>query len=136
MASHAIGCVVKVEVADTVGCGDSFAAAIMMGYIKQATMPITTTLALANAVGAATAMGQGAGRNVASAAKVLELLGSAEEHGSHVTFEEHQQTIFAEQTISGALPTKIPIKEAAQDARELLMSALRNSQNNEILVWH
>lgn len=130
MPSHACACVVKVEVADTVGCGDSFAAAIMMGYIKQGTMPITTTLALANAVGAATAMGQGAGRNVASAAKVLELLGSAEGHGSHVTFEEHQQTI------SGALPAKIPIKEAAQNARELLMSALRKSHNNEVLVWH
>lgn len=130
MPSHACACVVKVEVADTVGCGDSFAAAIMMGYIKQGTMPIPTTLALANAVGAATAMGQGAGRNVASAAKVLELLGSAEGHGSHVTFEEHQQTI------SGALPAKIPIKEAAQNARELLMSALRKSHNNEVLVWH
>lgn len=135
MASHSGACVVKVEVADTVGCGDSFAAAIMMGYIKQGTMPITTTLALANAVGAATAMGQGAGRNVASAAKVLELLGSAEGHGSHVTFEEHQQTI-SERTISGASPAKVPIKEAAQDAQELLMSALRKSHNNEVLVWH
>ncbi|GFH22444.1 ribokinase [Haematococcus lacustris] len=55
----------RVPVKDTVGCGDSFAAAIVWGYIHG--HPVGTTLALANAVGAATAMGQGAGRNVANA---------------------------------------------------------------------
>ena len=52
----------QVDVADTVGCGDSFAAAIVVGYINL--MPMITTLALENAVGGATTMGCGAGRNV------------------------------------------------------------------------
>ncbi len=52
-------------VGDTVGCGDSFAAAIVLGYIRGYDIP--ATMALANAVGAATAMGTGAGTNVASA---------------------------------------------------------------------
>lgn len=43
-----------VEVKDTVGCGDSFAAAIVAGYIRK--HPIPALMALANAVGAATAM--------------------------------------------------------------------------------
>ncbi|GFH11539.1 ribokinase [Haematococcus lacustris] len=64
-----------VPVKDTVGCGDSFAAAIVWGYIHG--HPVGTTLALANAVGAATAMGQGAGRNVANADTVIHLLESA-----------------------------------------------------------
>lgn len=63
---------VQVEVADTVGCGDSFAAAIALGYIRGE--PPATTLALANAVGAATATRSGAGRNVAEAARVAEIL--------------------------------------------------------------
>ena len=62
----------QVEVQDTVGCGDSFAAAVVRGYISG--YSIETTLVLANAVGAATAMGKGAGRNVASAETVLLLL--------------------------------------------------------------
>jgi fructose-1-phosphate kinase PfkB-like protein len=56
---------VQVDVQDTVGCGDSFAAAIVLGYIRSHDIP--ATLVLANAVGAATAMGRGAGTNVASA---------------------------------------------------------------------
>ena len=59
-------------VADTVGCGDSFAAAIVLGYTRG--YDVAPVLALANAVGAATAMGTGAGRNVASPALVMELL--------------------------------------------------------------
>lgn len=59
-------------VKDTVGCGDSFAAAIVLGYIRGHDLP--AVLALANAVGAATAMGTGAGRNVASADMVMSLL--------------------------------------------------------------
>ena len=60
------------EVQDTVGCGDSFASAIVLGYINKHSIP--STLALANAVGAATATGRGAGRNVASSNKVRQLL--------------------------------------------------------------
>lgn len=65
----------QVEVKDTVGCGDSFAAAIVLGYTR--THDIHATLLLANAVGAATAMGRGAGTNVADASTVLELLQQA-----------------------------------------------------------
>ncbi|XAR61131.1 Fructokinase [Bertholletia excelsa] len=62
----------KVNVVDTVGCGDSFVAAIAFGFIHN--LPMIGTLALANAVGAATAMGCGAGRNVATQKRVLELM--------------------------------------------------------------
>eukprot|EP00250_Pteridium_aquilinum_P016743 c23270_g1_i1 orf=701-2221(+) len=62
----------KVDVKDTVGCGDSFAAAIALGYTRG--LPIVSTLALANAVGAATAMGCGAGRNVATLEEVKNIL--------------------------------------------------------------
>lgn len=65
----------QVTVGDTVGCGDSFAAAIVMGYIRSHDIP--STMALANAVGAATAMGTGAGTNVASANTVVQLLTEA-----------------------------------------------------------
>lgn len=57
---------------DTVGCGDSFVAAIAFGYIHK--MPLVYTLTIANAVGAATAMGCGAGRNVATLKQVMELV--------------------------------------------------------------
>ncbi|KAI3678847.1 hypothetical protein L6452_38151 [Arctium lappa] len=62
----------KVNVMDTVGCGDSFVAAIAFGYIHN--MPLVHTLTIANAVGAATATGCGAGRNVANLQKVVELM--------------------------------------------------------------
>lgn len=62
----------QVNVVDSVGCGDSFTAAIAFGFLHG--MPTINTLALANAVGAATATGCGAGRNVARLCKVLELL--------------------------------------------------------------
>ncbi|KAF8072882.1 iolC [Scenedesmus sp. PABB004] len=65
----------KVTVADTVGCGDSFAAAIVLGYTRS--HDVHATLLLANAVGAATAMGRGAGTNVADAPTVLSLLAAA-----------------------------------------------------------
>lgn len=54
------------------GCGDSFVAAIAFGYINK--LPLVHTLTVANAVGAATAMGSGAGRNVATLENVMELL--------------------------------------------------------------
>lgn len=62
----------KVNVMDTVGCGDSFVAAIAFGFIHK--MPLVYTLTIANAVGAATAMGCGAGRNVATLKQVMELV--------------------------------------------------------------
>ncbi|KAK6164550.1 hypothetical protein DH2020_001414 [Rehmannia glutinosa] len=62
----------KVNVNDTVGCGDSFVAAIAFGYIHK--IPLLYTLTVANAVGAATAMGCGAGRNVATLEQVVHLL--------------------------------------------------------------
>jgi hypothetical protein len=66
---------VQVEVKDTVGCGDSFAAAIAMGFCR--THDVRATLLLANAVGAATATGRGAGTNVARADTVMQLLQAA-----------------------------------------------------------
>ena len=75
LSHHLRGCM-QVTVADTVGCGDSFAAACVLGYISQAAPQ--QLLTLANAVGAATATGIGAGRNVATAEAVLQLLASAE----------------------------------------------------------
>lgn len=68
-----------VTVVDTVGCGDSFASAIVMGYINKHDVP--STLLLANAVGAATATGRGAGRNVANAHTVTQLLQAAQSAG-------------------------------------------------------
>jgi len=65
-----------VPVKDTVGCGDSFASAVALGFARQC--PEEVTLSLANAVGAATAMGRGAGRNVANKQLVTQLL---EAHG-------------------------------------------------------
>ena len=87
---------IDVEVRDTVGCGDAAAAAFVLGYLKIdakrrklfeassgkiAYLPNGTladmmeeTLTLAAAVGAATATEVGAGRKVANADKVRELL--------------------------------------------------------------
>mmetsp|Transcript_13385 Transcript_13385/g.25697 ORF Transcript_13385/g.25697 Transcript_13385/m.25697 type:complete len:449 (-) Transcript_13385:663-2009(-) len=62
----------KITVEDTVGCGDSMAAAMVLGYINGYEM--MPTLALANAVGGATATRRGAGRNVATAELVEALL--------------------------------------------------------------
>ncbi|KNA21317.1 hypothetical protein SOVF_044020 [Spinacia oleracea] len=62
----------KVTIIDTVGCGDSFVAAVAFGFVHK--MPMIHTLAIANAVGAATAMGCGAGRNVATFTKAMELI--------------------------------------------------------------
>ena len=61
-----------VEVGDTVGCGDSLAAAFALGIVQGA--PIPTVAALSNATGAATASRQGAGRNVATTATVRSIL--------------------------------------------------------------
>lgn len=60
------------NVIDTVGCGDSFVAAVAFGFIHN--LPLVYTLTIANAVGAATAMGCGAGRNVATLGQVVEII--------------------------------------------------------------
>ena len=52
----------QVDVADTVGCGDSFTAAAALGWLAAA--ELRTLLTLCNAVGAATATSVGAGRQV------------------------------------------------------------------------
>ena len=54
----------QVDVADTVGCGDSFTAAAALGWLAAA--ELRTLLTLCNAVGAATATSVGAGRQVRS----------------------------------------------------------------------
>ncbi|KAL8150304.1 hypothetical protein V2J09_020112 [Rumex salicifolius] len=66
----------KVKVVDTVGCGDSFVAGIAYGFVRQ--MSTVHILTLANAVGAATAMGIGAGRNVAKLEQVKKLITSGD----------------------------------------------------------
>lgn len=50
-------------------------APIAYGFIHN--LPMVNTLAVANAVGAATAMGCGAGRNVATLEKVIDILRSS-----------------------------------------------------------
>ncbi|CAM8988014.1 unnamed protein product [Rhodiola kirilowii] len=74
ITTSSISCVpaFKVNVCDTVGCGDSFVAAIAYGYIHK--LSKINALTLANAVGAATATGSGAGRNVATLEKVLNIM--------------------------------------------------------------
>ncbi|KAJ3673893.1 hypothetical protein LUZ60_005885 [Juncus effusus] len=62
----------KVDIVDTVGCGDSFTSAIVFGFLYN--LPAIATLTIANSVGAATATKCGAGRNVAHLEKVQELL--------------------------------------------------------------
>ncbi|KAL0435646.1 UNVERIFIED_CONTAM: hypothetical protein Sradi_0272500 [Sesamum radiatum] len=76
----------KVNVIDTVGCGDSFVAAIAFGYIHK--LPLVYTLTIANAVGAATAMGCGAGRNVAKLNQVLELVSGSNLNEDEKFWEE------------------------------------------------
>lgn len=82
----------KVNVIDTVGCGDSFVAAIAFGYLHD--LPTVNTLALANAVGAATATGCGAGRNVATLTKVINLLKDSNLN------EENFQSMFGDESLS------------------------------------
>lgn len=71
---------------DTVGCGDSFVAAIALGYIRN--MPLVNTLTIANAVGAATAMGCGAGRNVAKRHQVVDLMKASKLNDEEMFFEQ------------------------------------------------
>ncbi|OUS48737.1 Ribokinase-like protein [Ostreococcus tauri] len=81
--SSRVGCP-KVKVGDTVGCGDSSAGAYVLGYLRMQSddsldlsEALATTATLATHVGSATAMNVGAGRNVAKAETVIELLDMA-----------------------------------------------------------
>jgi len=69
LAHHPAMCI---QLEDTVGCGDSLAAAVVLGYING--LALRPTLSLANAVGGATATRRGAGRNVATAEAARQLL--------------------------------------------------------------
>jgi hypothetical protein len=85
----------QVSVQDTVGCGDSFAAGIVLGFIQK--QPLRPVLALSNAVGAATATSPGAGRNVASADTVRSLLsrqaGTSDSSGTRLLASIHVSTM-------------------------------------------
>lgn len=76
IVAHAEGLVrhegFDVEVVDTVGAGDAFVAAFIAGHLRGGNW--RECAALANAMGAAVAASQGAGRNVPPAARVRELL--------------------------------------------------------------
>ena len=63
-----------VHVSDTVGCGDSFGAAVVYGYLRRQGERPDGVMELANAIGAMTATKQGAGRNVANLDDVKALL--------------------------------------------------------------
>ncbi|CAN1131744.1 5-dehydro-2-deoxygluconokinase 1 [Linum perenne] len=76
----------KVNVIDTVGCGDSFVAAVAFGYIHN--LPFVNTLAIANAVGAATATGCGAGRHVATLERVIDILKESNIHEDDAFWKE------------------------------------------------
>ncbi|KAK3193613.1 hypothetical protein Dsin_024923 [Dipteronia sinensis] len=88
IAKSSISCApaFKVNVTDTVGCGDSFVAAVAFGFIHN--LPTVNTLAIANAVGAATAMGCGAGRNVATLMQVTELMRASNLNEDDASWDE------------------------------------------------
>jgi sugar/nucleoside kinase (ribokinase family) len=62
-----------VEVVDTVGAGDSFVAAFIAAYLRGG--DLRECAALGNAMGAAVASTQGAGRRVPDSSRLLEILG-------------------------------------------------------------
>lgn len=63
----------QVDVIDTVGAGDAFAAAFIAGSLRGGSW--RECAALANAMGAATVATRGAGRRIPPAERILELLG-------------------------------------------------------------
>src|SRR5690606_1105176 len=63
----------EVEVVDTVGAGDSFVAAFIAAYLRGDDW--RACAALANAMGAAVAATQGAGRSVPPLSRILQILG-------------------------------------------------------------
>lgn len=126
----------KVDVKDTVGCGDSFAAAIALGYNRG--LPVASTLALANAVGAATAMGCGAGRNVATLNDVLNILlsskvcGEGDENGKMQAFSmEELMTVGMTElgkkaSTSGHTSLSMPFHMVTREAVNLLMDSVQS----------
>ncbi|KAK2970170.1 hypothetical protein RJ640_019638 [Escallonia rubra] len=100
ITKSSISCVpaFKVNVIDTVGCGDSFVAAIAFGYIHN--IPLVNTLALANGVGAATAMGCGAGRNVATLEQVMEIMRGSNLNEDDKFLNEHLDVILDDQEMT------------------------------------
>ncbi|KAH9602775.1 hypothetical protein KSS87_023062 [Heliosperma pusillum] len=88
----------EVKVIDTVGCGDSFVAAVAFGFVHR--LPSTNTLAIANAVGAATATGCGAGRNVACLAKTTQLIKSGNLNEDHKFWRELLDECMIDQEVS------------------------------------
>lgn len=62
-----------IDVVDTVGAGDAFGATFVAGYLRGGDW--RECAALANAMGAATAASQGAGRRIPHAGALLDLLG-------------------------------------------------------------
>ena len=67
-----------IDLVDSVGCGDSFDAALLLGRMRRS--GARATLRLACAAGAATAEGHGAGRNVGTPTRMRELV--AQKYGS------------------------------------------------------
>ncbi|KAJ7558435.1 hypothetical protein O6H91_04G039000 [Diphasiastrum complanatum] len=112
----------KVDVIDTVGCGDSFAAAIVLGYIHN--IPVITTITLANAVGAATAKGCGAGRNVATASKVADILACLESTDEYSECSVQNVTSVGKENDGVQNVTAISIEAVAKDALDLLHKVL------------
>ncbi len=68
------------DVVNTMGFEDSFVDARMLGYIMRVSMPITTTIALANVMGVAIVMGQKTGINVVSFANVTNILSGVQKN--------------------------------------------------------
>ncbi|KAI5066771.1 hypothetical protein GOP47_0017299 [Adiantum capillus-veneris] len=120
----------KVDIKDTVGCGDSFAAAIALGYTRK--LPIVSMLALANAVGAATAMGCGAGRNVATLNDVTNILLSSNVCGDCYVFDE-VQAISSQQLTKVGIPqtpsakSNMPFHLITREAANLLLNSAQTS---------
>ncbi|GIL62877.1 hypothetical protein Vafri_17089 [Volvox africanus] len=104
---------VKVEVLDTVGCGDSFAAAVVMGFISG--WPGDVTLALANAVGGATATGRGAGRNVARLEKVLALLEDGARGAADGGLEQAASFARAQELLLQSLASRQHLREQSRE---------------------
>ncbi|XP_047328146.1 fructokinase-1 [Impatiens glandulifera] len=124
----------KVNVVDTVGCGDSFVAAIAFGLIND--MPMIHTLTIGNAIGAATATGSGAGRNVATNKRVLEILRDANLNEDEVFWNkllsdhlngEEEITLLSKSTmLSNTISNKlkqIPLNKVTTDILPLLERA-------------
>ncbi|MCO5609515.1 hypothetical protein L7F22_063743 [Adiantum nelumboides] len=120
----------KVDIKDTVGCGDSFAAAIALGYTRK--LPIVSMLALANAVGAATAMGCGAGRNVATSNDVTSILLSSDVCGDcnvigEVQASSSQQLLKVARRQASDCQSNMPFHLITRDAANLLLNSAQTS---------